>query len=358
MTDPGRELDPKQFPPVLPPSVENVRKTCLALARSPECRITIDAPRARAFIDRTDIREITTYPPLMETPMAFADEAAEVNYHVTLHLFNFGHGYRHPLHAARGAGAWQTMKRGLEAWHRAVALGVITADALSGLTRGQVIRFFDLGIRDGHGRPTSDTSPDLEPLAALILGVAHDTGRRLRDLGLGDFASFVYANTRAPDTGSPSAAELVRRLAAAFPGFNDRRIWRDGREVLFLKKAQITAIELHKRLSGRNPAAFDFPDLDRLTVACDNVLPCVLRALGILILPDALERHIDSGRPLPAGPEEAELRATALAAAEVMIEHGQGAFSAGEIGYYLWALGKDPRFRPLQRHATPDTCYY
>jgi hypothetical protein len=59
-----------------------------------------------------------------------------------------------------------------------------------------------------------------------------------------------------------------------------------------------------------------------------------------------------------AGVEEAELRATAIAAVEIMIEQGKGAFWAKEIGDFFWTLGKDTRYRSLERHATPDTCFY
>jgi hypothetical protein len=150
----------------------------------------------------------------------------------------------------------------------------------------------------------------------------------------------------------------VEALADNFPPFDDRRSLPGGKEVLFLKKAQIAIAELYQRLGDSQVEQFAFEDIKGFTVACDNVLPCVLRSLGILELSPELERKIDAREPLPAGPEEAQLRAAAIAAAEIMLQCGNGAFWAKELGDYLWTIGKDPKFRRVERHATMDTCFY
>ena len=224
--------------------------------------------------------------------------------------------------------------------------------------RERVVEAFDLGVRTEGSKRTADTTIELDSLVDMIVAVAHDSGRRLLDMRFPDFASFVYSHYRHPESGDPSATWLVQNLATCFPAFNDRRDWHGGMEVLFLKKAQIAVAELHQRFSHQNPDIFNFHDKDRLTVVCDNVLPCVLRTLGVLVLPDELLQKIDAKQPLPAGPDEAELRATAITAAELMIEHGEGRFWAKELGDYLWSLGKDPHYRNVERHATPDTCFY
>ena len=95
-----------------------------------------------------------------------------------------------------------------------------------------------------------------------------------------------------------------------------------------------------------------------MTVVCDNVLPCVLRSLGILRLSPELEHRIDTRKPLMAGPDEVHLREAAVAATEIMLQGNNGAIWAKELGDYLWTLGKEPKFRQVERHATPDTCFY
>ena len=352
------ELNPTNLSERLPPTVENVRLSCKALACSPQCTVKIDEARAREVIDNIDVGILKKYTHHMEIPLDFPDEKSEVNFHIVLHLLNFGHGYRHPLHGLRNAGAWQTMKRGVVELQKRSDSGFITADTLTELSHEKVVEAFDLGIRTQERERTTDTTLELDPFVDMIVAVAHDSGRRLLDMGLPDFASFVYSHYRHPESGDPSAAWLVQKLATCFPAFNDRRDWHGDMEVLFLKKAQIAVAELYQRFSNQNPAIFDFTDKDRLTVVCDNVLPCVLRTLGVLILPDKLQQKIDSKQPLPAGPDEAELRATAITATEMMIKYGNGRFWAKELGDYLWSLGKDPNFRSVERHATLDTCFY
>ena len=109
-----RELKLNKFSSKLPPTVENVRQSCKALADSPQCAIEIDKIRAREFINKIDIKNLKKASHYMEVSLDFPDEYSEVNFHIVLHLFNFAHGYRHSLHAVRKVGAWQTMKRGIE----------------------------------------------------------------------------------------------------------------------------------------------------------------------------------------------------------------------------------------------------
>ena len=68
--------------------------------------------------------------------------------------------------------------------------------------------------------------------------------------------------------------------------------------MLLLKKAQLAVGELWLRLATRAPERFAFPDIGALTVVCDNVLPCVLRELGVLRVDAALAEAIDTHVPL------------------------------------------------------------
>ena len=81
-----------------------------------------------------------------------------------------------------------------------------------------------------------------------------------------------------------SAEDLAERLAAGMPFFDDRG---------FYKRAQIAANDLH--LAG----VVDFPDIDRLTIFADNLVPHVLRLDGVLRYSDELAQLIDAGRSCP-----------------------------------------------------------
>ena len=73
----------------------------------------IDEARARRL--GAELDTIAEHAPghLMAIDVAFDDVDAEANFVVALHLFNFGHAYRHPLHDHAVQGAWQTMLRGV-----------------------------------------------------------------------------------------------------------------------------------------------------------------------------------------------------------------------------------------------------
>lgn len=239
------------------------------------------------------------------------------------------------------------MKRGIEALHASCGERGIDAEALAALTPSAVDALF--------GFPTDGGAGELDPLRDMILRVAHSTANRLTELGFLSFADMI-ADRAARDR--LSAAGLVELLAGQFPAFDDRRSLGGGREVLFLKKAQIAVAELYQKCADELAEQVDFGDVATFTVACDNVLPCVLKTLGILRLDPGLERRIAKGRPLKAGREEALLRAAALSAAEAVVRLSDGAFWAKELGDYLWTMGKDPGFRQVERHATRDTCFY
>ncbi len=114
----------------------------------------------------------------MEISTKFHELNSEVCFHITLHLFNFGHGFRHPLHTACGRGAWQTMKRGVETLYSKTENGLIDANTLINLSEESINEYFHL--------PFWGSSPDAEkitPLRDMILRVAHSTGKRLLELG-------------------------------------------------------------------------------------------------------------------------------------------------------------------------------
>lgn len=330
----------------LAPTVENVRRTCDKAAFTPGNPVRIDGERLRAFVSGLDVKAVKRSSHLMDVSLPFRSMRAELNFHLNLHLFNFGHGFRHPLHALCGQGAWRTMKRGVERLHSACGDGGINAAALTGLSAEAVDSLF--------GFPCGEEARELAPLREMILLVARSTGDRLVELGFSSFADMIVAHA---SQSVISSSGLVELLAGNFSAFNDRRSL-GGSEVLFLKKAQIAVAELYQKLGSTVEGLVDFGDVATFTVACDNVLPCVLKTLGILRFDDALEHWIMSGRPLRAGREETLLRASALSAAETIVRLSDGAFWSKELGDYLWTLGKEPEFRKVERHATLDTCFY
>ncbi len=338
-------------------TVENVRRSCHEVVNSPDCMVKIDENRLNSFVDNLDMAEVKRSSHFMDIPVEFQNLHAEVNFHINLHLFNFGHGFRHPLHNVCGCGAWQTMKRGIISLHLNCSNGFIDANSLLNLTEESVNEHFQFPSQ------SQNPSPDAEKISFLrdmILQVAISTGKRLIDLGYHSFAEFIFNHPSPSETDDslPTAMGLVENLADNFPPFDDRRVLSGGKEVLFLKKAQIAVAEIYQRLGNSLSDQISFDNIKQFTVVCDNVLPCVMRSLGILKIDPELEIKIDKKQFLPAGNEEAQLRASTVTAAEIILQKGDGAFWSKELGDFLWTLGKDPEFRKVERHATIDTCFY
>jgi hypothetical protein len=139
-----------------------------------------------------------------------------------------------------------------------------------------------------------------------------------------------------PDPGD-SAERLAERLTA-MPFFADAG---------FYKRAQIAAHDLHLAGVAR------YPDIARLTIFADNLVPHVLRHFGVLGYDDALAARVDAGDELAQGGEhETEIRACAVHACEALARaHG---VPPAMLDNRLWNLGRRLPGRP---HLT-RTVYY
>jgi hypothetical protein len=127
-----------------------------------------------------------------------------------------------------------------------------------------------------------------------------------------------------------------------------------GREVPFLKRAQIAAADLH----GAGVASF--PDLDTLTCFADYKLPQALRHLAALQYSERLARRVDDWRELEAGePAEVEIRATTVVAVErlreLLLSEGRE-LRAFEVDWMLWDLSQG--LYPVRPHHRVRTIYY
>jgi hypothetical protein len=149
-----------------------------------------------------------------------------------------------------------------------------------------------------------------------------------------------------------SALKLAN-IVAAWDSFRDIHPYK-GREIPFLKRAQILAADMHLALGG-------FTDMDRLTIFADNMVPHVLRCDGILEYDAGLAAKIDSGALIPSGSEEEiEIRAAAVHVAELMKQaaHQQGrGVTAVNLDHLLWHRGYEPELYQKPRHRTLTTDY-
>ena len=211
-------------------------------------------------------------------------------------------------------------------------------------------------IRQWFGLPDA---PALEDLTSQLLTVLTQTGNLLQQQGFEDFESLCRQVLKSHEALDSPAAALVRELANRFPAFNDQAVLADGSRVVLVKKATLAVGEI-RRLVAPHDRFYDMSDdLERAVAPIDNVIPAMLVYDGVVRLSPALHQKIHLDRaPLARGVQEAELRAVSLTACELIVAAAGHAFSALDIGYYLWRSGKEPGKRQFPRHHTKDTIFY
>jgi hypothetical protein len=240
-----------------------------------------------------------------------ADVAA---YFLTLDAVNFGSGWFPTLRKRPGCSGYFTVAWALADRFR--AHGPWTPAQLRAIGTAE--------IADTLGQPHDHELMSLYAQALRSLG---------RFLGGHDAPALVRG---ARGSAEALAAQLARGMAL----FADRG---------FYKRAQIVPANL--ALAG----VARFKDLHRLTIFADNLVPHVLRCDGVLRYDDGLAAHIDSGKLLPAGRQEREIRACAVRACE-LIATRVGA-SEHELDNSLWSRGQAPEYKARPRHRTRSVYY-
>ena len=287
-------------------SPKDVRLGCAWVAQQAEF-VRID--RDRLF----DLELADTAPP-DPLPLEFA---------ITFNAINFGSGWHPYLSKLPGQSGSVTISTRLR--ERFGRKGPFTAAELTALTPDDCAVVLHQHLH-----------PPVDELMGLYAQSLNDLGHFLLDRFDGSFRGLVEA--------AKSSAVTLVSLLQEMPMYRDVAIYR-GREVPFLKRAQITASDIGT-----------FDDLDQLTLFADNLIPHVLRVEGVLVLDDALARTVDAGELLEAGGQaETELRAAAVHAVERMAE--RTGVPARRLDHALWQIGQQPPYKAVPRPRV-RTCNY
>jgi hypothetical protein len=208
-----------------------------------------------------------------------------------------------------------------------------------------------------HGPPTASELAELDPSrVADILGQdpEHELmslyAVSLNDLGARVAAEYGGSFAALAGCGEGSALALARRLGT-WPCFTDVSRYEE-LSVPFLKRAQIAAADLHRA------GVLAAPDLGRLTMFADNLVPHVLRLDGILSFDPELVARIDAGTLVRHGSaEEVEIRACAVHAVELLVAAAPAAVTAARVDELLWHRGQQPCYKAVPRHRARCTAY-
>jgi hypothetical protein len=246
---------------------------------------------------------------------------------LTLDAINFGSGWFPTLRKRDGRSGYFT-----------IALGLRERFDREGSWSARQLR--DIEAREVAAVLGQDPKHELMALFARAL---NDLGAHVEDEHGGRFAAVV-------EGAGGSAVELVEKLAT-WDCFADSSPY-DGRTIPFFKRAQIAAADLDLA----NAADFS-EDLHRLTLFADNLVPHVLRLDGILDFDPALTARIEAGELLVHdSPEEVEMRAGAVHAAELICRHRPD-LTAQQVDQLLWNKGRAAGYKAVSRPRARCTAY-
>uniref|UniRef100_A0AAV1UNQ1 Queuosine 5'-phosphate N-glycosylase/hydrolase n=1 Tax=Peronospora matthiolae TaxID=2874970 RepID=A0AAV1UNQ1_9STRA len=346
-----------------------VRPSCAALLAHGSSSVHINVDALHAFAKDVDetFQQKQPVAEFMTFPLTFRSQQDELNFLTLYGLLSFGSGFRKDLHKFAGRGAHDTIVFGLIGMY--ISVPKLDAEFLQHVSVDRVASYFGIPLeRDeevSRGIYMAKPGP-LKPLAVMIQKILNESGQKLVDLKIDDFGAFILAHLSPKGTHEvagkvlqgtgASAAYLVNQLVATFPGFDDHNEFH-GEKVYFLKRAQLAVASIYRRFKDSDPM-LAFTDINKLNAFSDNVLPCVLHALGVLEYDAELESRINRGEELSAGQQECELRASAIVACDQIVMASDGCIGILELDFYLWRMGKEDRFRGLERHVTRDTFFY
>jgi hypothetical protein len=247
-------------------------------------------------------------------------------FHLTLDALNFGSGWFPTLRKREGRSGYWTIALGLR--DRFAARGAWSADELRAIAPDELAA-------------TLGQDPEHE-LMALFARSLNDLGAHVADEFEGRFLG--------PVERSGGSAVALAELLAGWYCFADVSTYA-GRRVPFCKRAQIAAADLH------HAGAAELRDLDRLTLFADNLVPHVMRLDDVLRFDPAFAARIGAGQLIEHdSPEEVEMRACAVHAAELIVRERRD-LTAQQVDHLLWTKGAGVRYKAVPRPRARCTAY-
>lgn len=307
--------------------MDELRQACAAVAaRAQSVTVVTEAmPAYAAAIAREPaLLDAGAEPP----PATAGEREARAAYWLTMDAINFGSGWFPTLRKRDGLSGYNTIATALR--ERFARDGNWSAPELAEMETSRLA--IVLGQDPGH------------ELMALYAASLRDLGARVSAEHSGSFAAVA-------DAAGGSAVALARRLGT-WASFADCSRY-GTLEVPFLKRAQITAADLHRAGVVR------FADLPRLTMFADNLVPHVLRLDGVLRLAPKLVQRITREELIEHGsPEEVEIRACAVYAVERLVACSpEPRPTAAGLDQILWHRGQQPDYKTVPRHRSRCTAY-
>ncbi|KAM0790857.1 hypothetical protein ACM66B_004699 [Microbotryomycetes sp. NB124-2] len=379
-----------EMQPALPPPnelVSSIRTSCAALCQTSSISINEDAIRSfLSTIEQQDWQACHSADSHgIRLPLRFDSELEELDILCTLSLLNFLSGYRKPLKRLTGRGAWDNVLALVLASHLSATDEQKSNVPLS--TKGtlttsvdKLAQLMNIKTHTEKDHPTLGSAVkvgerDLEAMEILELleRALKETGEALKlsnKKSLGEWVRDALIETNA-DVGT-----MLDKLVNTFPPFRDVHIV-DGQPCIVLKKALflLSVITLTFSAPGRQKPSFPLPDITKLPIFADNVIPTMLLHYGIIDTSTATDSTL---RPeqlaqskLLSTDSAYRIRAAAVTACHrivMLVQQDSSLIRDGrewlrdmketDLDAYLWNVGKKGALRDSERFAEKRTYMY
>lgn len=221
---------------------------------------------------------------------------------------------------------------------------------------------FERGIKQGV--PITDAkylaSISIEDAGKFFMGkdnveipMLEDRVKNLKEAGQVLLEKFDGKFVNALELANYDAIELVKIIIDNSPSFRDVSNV-DGKEVIFLKRAQICPNDINYVLKAKDKT---LANLDQLTVFAEYKLPQVLRMFGVISYSQDLSDKINNYIEIPHDScEEVEIRAVTVWAAE-LIRQKLETMTANDIDNTIWLMSQDVRDKAKPHHRTRTIFY-
>lgn len=282
--------------------------------------ITVSSEKIVQFVETLKGTERWKGREHMGFPLRFDTLDAEVNFLAVRALLSFGSGYNKLLQAVGDRDADESVLFGVMSMF--ISGSNMDAEYFSHLSINEIASMFHLPL---HREEDVESLPGvklmkphaLKPFADLLFDTLTQTAETLRKIGVRRLSEFILHITKPEGSHTPSAADFVRTLCEAIPGFHDEQTHGELR-LPFSAKAVRLAETLYMRFGEQDPARFKFSDMGEVSACADSRLVSVLHYLQIITLAtDDLALALETAEAEEKGHElDVPLRAAVVVAVE------------------------------------------
>ncbi|KAH9945699.1 hypothetical protein B0H21DRAFT_822904 [Amylocystis lapponica] len=231
-------------------------------------------------------------------PLVFPSILAELNLLATLSLLNFASGYRVPLHAATGRGAFDNIRALVFGLHISASTGegdYLSARGMRAIKEPTIMDLMGVSgavhVERAHesipGVTVGELGGPIWDLVKLVTQTLNETGAVLTEAGYPDLGSFVLEAWKEGDMArraNSDAEDVECELVRLIPAFRDMAVV-DNKPIYCFKKALLTIHAIALRFgSADTPPAIPVPRTKHLPIFSDNVIPSMLIHLGVIDL--------------------------------------------------------------------------